>query len=422
MLPLACALTLLAFAAIPPVQQNPRLLWSFLGTGAGLLAWTLVLLALPPSRRGFSFEVALRPQHYVQACAHASILVYWGWFWRPVYDYAYLIVAQLVFAYAFDALLTWSRGERFTLGFGPFPIVFSTNLFLWFKPEWFFLQFLMLAVGFSAKALIRWNRDGRETHIFNPSAFTLTVFSSALLVTGTTGITWGQDIAVTQFFPPHIYTFLFLVALPGQLLFGVTTMTMSAVVTTYAFGLGYFALTGTYYFFDSYIPIAVFLGMHLLFTDPSTAPRTEGGRIIFGALYGLEYRRPVRVARHRRAPDLLRQAAAGAAVEPVGQGDRLGGAIDAARSHGSGPGMARGDGETQESGVRLGVGGGVSADERRRGRRRHSPRPVAALLAGRLRRRPPGRVPPPGADVRNLLPRRLSVVVPRVHVDGPGCG
>lgn len=27
--------------------------------------------------------------------------------------------------------------------------------------------------------------------------------------------------------------------------------------------------------------------MHLLFTDPSTSPRTELGRIIFGALYGL---------------------------------------------------------------------------------------------------------------------------------------
>ena len=92
---------------------------------------------------------------------------------------------------------------------------------------------------------------------------------------------------MTQFYPPHMYLFLFLVALPGQLLFGVTTMTMSAVVTTYLFGLVYFALTGTYYFFDSYIPIAVFLGMHLLFTDPSTAPRTEGGRMCFGALYGL---------------------------------------------------------------------------------------------------------------------------------------
>jgi hypothetical protein len=286
-LPLACTLALLTFAAFPPVQQNSRLLWSFLGTGAVLLTWTVVLRVLAPLRRGFCLDVALRPQHYVQACAHASIFAYWGWYWRPVYDFAYLIVAQLLFAYAFDALLTWSRGDRFTVGFGPFPIVFSTNLFLWFTPDWFYLQFLMLAVGFTAKASFRWSRDGHQTHIFNPSAFTLTVFSLALLVTGTTGITWGQEIAVTQFFPPHMYTFLFLVAVPGQLLFGVTTMTMSAVVTTYACGLAYFALTGTYYFFDSYIPIAVFLGMHLLFTDPSTAPRTEGGRIIFGSLYGL---------------------------------------------------------------------------------------------------------------------------------------
>ena len=64
-------------------------------------------------------------------------------------------------------------------------------------------------------------------------------------------------------------------------------MTMSAVVTTYLFGLVYFAATGIYFFYDSYIPIAVFLGMHLLFTDPSTSPRTELGRIIFGVLYGL---------------------------------------------------------------------------------------------------------------------------------------
>jgi Na+-translocating ferredoxin:NAD+ oxidoreductase RnfD subunit len=57
-------------------------------------------------------------------------------------------------------------------------------------------------------------------------------------------------------------------------------------VTTYAFGLAYNAATGIYFFYDSYIPIAVFLGMHLLFTDPSTSPRTELGRLIFGVLYG----------------------------------------------------------------------------------------------------------------------------------------
>jgi hypothetical protein len=96
-----------------------------------------------------------------------------------------------------------------------------------------------------------------------------------------------MNIAITQFYPPHMYLALFLIGLPGQILFGVTTMTMSAVVTTYLFGLLYFAVTGVYFFYDSYIPIAVFLGMHLLFNDPSTSPRTELGRLIYGALYGL---------------------------------------------------------------------------------------------------------------------------------------
>jgi hypothetical protein len=100
-------------------------------------------------------------------------------------------------------------------------------------------------------------------------------------------VTWGREIAITQFYPPLIYVMLFLIALPGQFLFGVTLMTMSAVVTTYLFGLAYLAVTGTYFFYDSYVPIAVFLGMHLLFTDPATSPRTELGRIMFGALYGL---------------------------------------------------------------------------------------------------------------------------------------
>jgi hypothetical protein len=166
-------------------------------------------------------------------------------------------------------------------------VIFSINLFLWFKPDWFFLQFLMVAVGFAAKELIRWQRDGKRVHIFNPSSFPLALFSLALIVTRASHLTEGQDIAITQFYPPHMYLLIFLVALPGQFLFGVASMTLSAVLTTYLFGLLYFAATGTYFFYDSYIPIAVFLGMHLLFTDPSTSPRTELGRLIFGALYGL---------------------------------------------------------------------------------------------------------------------------------------
>ena len=93
-------------------------------------------------RRHFTLEVALQRQHYVQAGAQVLILLYWGWYWSPVYESAYLIAVQLLFAYTFDVLLQWSRRDTYTLGFGPFAIILSINLFFWFKPDWFYLQFL----------------------------------------------------------------------------------------------------------------------------------------------------------------------------------------------------------------------------------------------------------------------------------------
>jgi hypothetical protein len=263
-------------------------MWALLGAALLLLTWNLALLAQVRLRgRSLSLKIDLRKQHYLQACAQGSVLLYWGWYWPPVYSHAPLILAQLLFAYGFDMLLSWTRRDEYTLGFAPFPVIFSINLFLWFKPEWFYLQFAMVAMGIAAKELIRWKKEGRLSHIFNPSSFPLAVFSLGLLATRTTGVTWGPEIATTQFYPPQMYLFLFLIGLPGQFFFGVTTMTMSAVLATYAFNLIYFTATGVYFFYDSYIPIAVFLGMHLLFTDPSTSPRTELGRIFFGAIYGL---------------------------------------------------------------------------------------------------------------------------------------
>src|SRR5206468_162055 len=143
-------------------------------------------------RRTFTLEIVLRKQHYLQACAQGSVMLYWGWYWRPVYAAAPLLLAQLLFAYAFDMLLAWSRRDGYTLGFGQFPIILSTNLFLWFKQDWFYLQFLMIAVGLAAKEFIRWEKDGRRVHIFNPSSFPLGLFSLGLLLTHSTGLTWGQ--------------------------------------------------------------------------------------------------------------------------------------------------------------------------------------------------------------------------------------
>lgn len=288
LLPSLCIAGLAAFTLVPRIGGHQALLASF-GAASAVLAVWLAILWIQTRRTGrrLAVEVSVRPQHYLQAIAHTSIFVYWGLYWMPIRDAAPLIAAQIVFAYAFDMLLSWSRRDSFTLGFGPFPIIFSTNLFLRFHDDWFYLQFLMVAVGFLAKELIRWNRDGRRSHIFNPSSFPLALFSLALIATGTTDITWGEQIATLLTLPPQMYLFIFLVALPGQFLFRVTTMTLPAVLTTYLFSVAYLKLTGTYFFFDSNVPIAVFLGMHLLFTDPSTSPRTELGRILFGVFYGL---------------------------------------------------------------------------------------------------------------------------------------
>ena len=128
---------------------------SFLGAAAFLLAWNVALLcSVLRSKRVLHIQVALRKQHYLQACAQASVFLYWGWYWPPVYAHVPYLIAQLLFGYAFDMLLAWSRRDTYKLGFGVFPVIFSINLFLWFRPEWFYLQFAMVALGFLAKELI----------------------------------------------------------------------------------------------------------------------------------------------------------------------------------------------------------------------------------------------------------------------------
>ena len=287
LVPCLFAALLAAFVLVPPVRGNEGLNRTFLLAAAVLIAWALVLfIRARAGQRTLTLELAVRRHHWVQACAQGAVFFWWGRYVDQVYAFAPFIVAQLVFAYGVDALLQWSRRENYQLGFGPFPIIFSINLFLWFKPEWFHWQFAMILLGYLGKELIRWTKDGRSAHIFNPSSFPLGVCSLVLIATGMTEITWGQEIAQSQYNPPYIYAVIFLASIPGQLLFGVAMMTVWAVVSAYTFGLGYFWITGTYFFHDAYIPIAVFLGMHLLFTDPSTSPSTGRGRIVFGILYG----------------------------------------------------------------------------------------------------------------------------------------
>lgn len=300
-LPAGLSLVLAAFLLDPLVRGTPGLFWSFAVASAGVLAWTTVLYARRRQRvgdlaadgspvggpgTGLTLELAIRRPHWIQLLAQGSVLAWWGWHVRAVYEFAPFILAQLVLAVAVESLFGLARRGRCTLGFGPVPVVFSLNLFLWFHLPWFFFQFAMVVLVYVGKEFVRRQVEGRSRHIFNPSAFALAIASLALIATGQTEITQGVEIAQSQYVPPHVFLVIFLAAFPGQLLFGVATMTMPAVLVIYGFSAAYHAATGIFFFHDAYVPIAVFLGLHLLFTDPATSPRSEMGRVVFGVLYG----------------------------------------------------------------------------------------------------------------------------------------
>ena len=164
-------------------------------------------------------------------------------------------------------------------------------------------------------------------------------------------------------------------------------MTMAVVVSTYLFGLPYFAATGVCFFYDSYIPIAVFPGMPPAVHRPvHVAAHGAGAHRVRGALRA-EHGRAVGGAGAGRGADRLRQAAAGAVAEPVGDPDRPGGAVDGVPAVRSGGARAHAGAAAAAPGVHGGVGRRVRRDERNGRGRGPASRPVGAVLAAGL----PGR-------------------------------
>lgn len=131
------------------MHANPWLAGSCLTAAGVLCLFQLVLRRhVTRTRRTLRYELAVPSSvHYVQATMQLCIYAYWGWYWREVYHYMPLIGVQLVFAYVLDMLVCWARRDTWVLGFGPWPIILSTNLFLWFKDDWFFLQFVLVSTG-----------------------------------------------------------------------------------------------------------------------------------------------------------------------------------------------------------------------------------------------------------------------------------
>lgn len=289
-IPVACTVGMLAMTALPRVSSNSRLAWSVAGAAFVLLAWELLLWV---RRRGlaqvFPIEFVSIKSHWVQAAVQFSIMLYWGWFWRDVYAELPLVLTQILFLYSLEALISWSRGRTWKLGYGPLPIILSTNLLLWFKDDWYIFQFVMIALGVLGKQFMTWKLPDRQGHIFNPSAFGQTVVALVLIAAVMTKeMTWGPQIAAT-FEAPDMLIVIFVGGLVVQYLFGVTLMTLTAAATLALVNLIYTRVTGVYYFIDLSIAAPIFLGIHLLVTDPSTSPRSNLGRVVFGVSYALSY-------------------------------------------------------------------------------------------------------------------------------------
>jgi len=283
---LAALLAALAGASLLPrlaaAPEAQRALW---GAAALCGLWAAALLAL---RRPLSADVVIRRPHWVQILMHSTIYTYWGLHYDLVRHTAPLILAQIPLAFALDLLLSWTRGRRWHLGFGPIPIIGSLNLFLWFKDPHYHWQLVMVAIAFVGRDALQWTWHGRRRHIFNPSALALTALSAGLIATDSSSITWGEEIATRLEVAPRMFEVMFGVGLVVQTLFGVTWTTLGAAASLWGFtALWALATGGDHFFTDTAIPIAVFLGMNLLVTDPATSPRSASGKALFGALYGL---------------------------------------------------------------------------------------------------------------------------------------
>ncbi len=287
-LPALLTLIFAGFTLLPRVDTNPNLKASFLGAAGFLLAGLCALWwTVARTGRTLKYEFVPRRVHWVQMIMHSSVYAYWGWYWREVYHEIPLIFTQIVFLYVLDMLVCWSRRDNWILGFGPIPIIFSMNLFLWFRDDWFYLQFVMVAIIVFGKEFLRWKRDGHSTHIFNPSAFALFLVSVVLIATHNTPITWGPQISSTFNLPPNIFMDIFLLGLIVQALFSVTLVTLSAAGMLFLLNIVYTSSTGMYHFIDFNIHPAVFLGLHPPGDRSShvSPPKFRKG-VIFGAAYG----------------------------------------------------------------------------------------------------------------------------------------
>jgi hypothetical protein len=79
-LPAALAVALAALGYFTDAGRTPAVLSTLLTAASVILAWNaLLVVQARRASRTLTVDVVLRTQHYLQACAQGSVLLYWGW-------------------------------------------------------------------------------------------------------------------------------------------------------------------------------------------------------------------------------------------------------------------------------------------------------------------------------------------------------
>ncbi|MEZ4266536.1 MAG: hypothetical protein R3F39_09170 [Myxococcota bacterium] len=236
----------------------------------------LIFLLFIRRPRGSPLAARFKLTHLLPATLQLTLFTYWSLYFAGVAEYAAIIGMQIAWAYLVDALVSLARRGRWTVTFGPLPVVLSTDLFLWFAGAHLASAFGVIAIAIASKSLLV-RRDG--THIFNPSVLGISAFALAALVIPDA---WRyRDIAGELNLPPNMTELILLIALIVQLRIPIVLVSLGGALALSALMSAHVITI----LIPTWAP--VFLVLTLLATDPATIPRTPAGRLLGGLLLGL---------------------------------------------------------------------------------------------------------------------------------------
>lgn len=212
--------------------------------------------------------------HLLPAMLQVVIFAYWFAHWPTGRQFIPTVTILLVLSFPADMALSVLARGTWRAGAGPLPVVLSTYLLAQYSGSDWWMGSVGVFLGLATKHFVQ--RDGRP--VFNPSAVGL--MAMAILDLGFVHST--PDFAHEFASPPNIVELVLVLALIVQLRVPIVLVTLAAsltlVVVPWVFSL-------TESIGPVFAPVTVVLC--LLITDPSTMPKTQPGRVLFGVAVAL---------------------------------------------------------------------------------------------------------------------------------------